>query len=57
MVEITAVTETDLFIVIEPKRGSVGFDLREVWHYRELMYFLTWRDIKVRYKQTVLGAA
>jgi lipopolysaccharide transport system permease protein len=34
---------------------SVGF--RELWEYRELLYFLTWRDVKVRYKQTVLGAA
>jgi lipopolysaccharide transport system permease protein len=31
--------------------------LGELWEYRELLYFLTWRDIKVRYKQTVLGAA
>jgi len=35
----------------------VGFDLREVWRYRELLYFLAWRDIKLRYKQTALGAA
>ncbi|MCJ7593200.1 MAG: ABC transporter permease [Desulfobacterales bacterium] len=41
--------------VIEPKRGWVPVDLREVWQYRELLYFLTKRDIKVRYKQTVLG--
>src|ERR1700688_3729847 len=32
-------------------------DLRELWEYRELLYFLVWRDVKVRYKQTVLGAA
>jgi hypothetical protein len=32
-------------------------NLRELWEYRELVYFLVWRDIKVRYKQTVLGAA
>ena len=31
-------------------------DLRELWEYRELLYFLVWRDVKVRYKQTVLGA-
>lgn len=49
--------QTDLLIVIEPKRGWVGFDLREVWRYRELLYFLAWRDIKLRYKQTILGAA
>lgn len=41
--------------VIEPKRGWIAFDLREIWKYRELFYFLTKRDIKVRYKQTVLG--
>jgi lipopolysaccharide transport system permease protein len=41
--------------VIEPPRGWHALDLREVWHYRELLYFLAWRDIKVRYKQTVIG--
>jgi len=41
--------------IIEPKRGWVPIDLREIWNYRELLYFLTKRDIKVRYKQTVLG--
>jgi lipopolysaccharide transport system permease protein len=43
--------------VIEPARGWRWINLRELWRYRELLYFLTWRDIKVRYKQTVLGAA
>lgn len=47
----------DFLIVIQPKRGWVGFDLGEIWRYRELVYFLAWRDIKLRYKQTVLGAA
>jgi lipopolysaccharide transport system permease protein len=47
----------EFFIVIQPKRGWVGFDLGEIWRYRELVYFLAWRDIKLRYKQTVLGAA
>jgi homopolymeric O-antigen transport system permease protein len=42
---------------IEPSRGWVSLRLRELWEYRELAYFLVWRDIKVRYKQTVLGAA
>ena len=42
---------------IEPSRGWVSLKLGELWEYRELLYFLTWRDIKVRYKQTVLGAA
>ena len=42
---------------IAPSRGWVSLKLREVWTYRELLYFLVWRDIKVRYKQTALGAA
>ena len=42
---------------IEPPRNWQALDLREMWHYRELLYFLTWRDIKVRYKQTAIGAA
>ena len=42
---------------IEPSRGWVALKLRELWEYRELLYFLTWRDIKVRYKQSILGAA
>ncbi|MBN1106643.1 MAG: ABC transporter permease [Deltaproteobacteria bacterium] len=41
--------------VIEPKKGWIPLDFREVWNYRELLYFLTKRDIKVRYRQTVLG--
>jgi lipopolysaccharide transport system permease protein len=43
--------------VIKQSRGSVLPDLRELWHYREIVYFLSWRDVKVRYAQTVLGAA
>jgi lipopolysaccharide transport system permease protein len=43
--------------VVKPSRGRIPLNLRELWEYRELLYFLTWRDIKVRYKQTVLGAA
>ncbi len=42
---------------IEPSKGWVSLKLSEVWESRELLYFLVWRDIKVRYKQTVLGAA
>jgi len=42
---------------IRPSRGWVSLKLGEVWEYRELLFFLVWRDIKVRYKQTVLGAA
>lgn len=44
-------------IHIEPTKGWVSLRLKELWQYRELLYFLTWRDIKVRYKQTALGAA
>jgi lipopolysaccharide transport system permease protein len=44
-------------LLIEPTRGWVALGLRDLWEYRELLYFLTWRDIKVRYKQTALGAA
>jgi lipopolysaccharide transport system permease protein len=43
--------------VIEPPRGWQWVNLRELWRYRELLFFLTWRDVKVRYKQTLLGAA
>lgn len=42
--------------VIKPSRGWVPLRLRDLWEYRELLYFLSWRDIKVRYKQTALGA-
>jgi lipopolysaccharide transport system permease protein len=44
-------------VVIEPSSGWVPLRLRELWAYRELLYFFVWRDVKVRYKQTVLGAA
>lgn len=42
---------------VRPSRGWLGVNLRELWRYRELIYFLIWRDVKVRYKQTLLGAA
>ena len=44
-------------VVLKPRKGWLGIDLKELWQYRELIYFLTWRDIKVRYKQAVLGIA
>jgi len=44
-------------VVIEPRGFLVSLDLRQLWAFRELLYFLTWRDVKVRYKQTLLGAA
>lgn len=43
-------------ILIKPLRGWMPINLGELWTYRELLYFLVWRDIKVRYKQTILGA-
>jgi lipopolysaccharide transport system permease protein len=42
--------------IIRPPRGWVSLELRDLWEYRELMFFFIWRDIKVRYKQTALGA-
>jgi len=44
-------------IRIAPSRGWVSLKLHELWQYRELLYFFVWRDVKVRYKQTVLGVA
>ncbi|MBA2733529.1 MAG: ABC transporter permease [Acidobacteria bacterium] len=44
-------------VIIEPRKSWVALGLRDLWAYRELLYFLTWRDIRVRYKQTLLGAA
>lgn len=44
-------------IRIQPSNGWVSLKLGELWEFHELLYFLTWRDIKVRYKQTALGAA
>jgi len=49
-------SQTELFLRIEPSRGWVSLKLKELWTHRELLYFLIWRDIKVRYKQTALGA-
>lgn len=44
-------------LVIRARKGWIPVDWAELWHFRELLYFLVWRDVKVRYKQTVLGAA
>jgi lipopolysaccharide transport system permease protein len=44
-------------LVLQPPKGWAPLDLQALWDYRELLVFLAWRDIKVRYKQTVLGAA
>ena len=45
------------YLVIEPVKGVFSIDWQELWNYRELLWFLVWRDVLVRYKQTVLGAA
>jgi len=42
-------------IIIQPRKGWLAVNWQEIWQYRELLFFLTWRDVKVRYKQTVLG--
>ncbi len=49
-------TGPKLHLVIEPQRGWRGIGCAELWRYRELLFFLAWRDVKVRYKQTALGA-
>jgi lipopolysaccharide transport system permease protein len=56
-VALTSEAKSAARLVIEPSRGWEGLELRDLWRYRELLYFLTWRDVKVRYKQTALGAA
>jgi lipopolysaccharide transport system permease protein len=50
----SAALRTPLFVVT-PSRGWISLQLGNLWKYRELLYFLVWRDVKVRYKQTVLG--
>ena len=44
-------------VIIQPNKALSALDLRDLWDFRELLYFLTWRDVKVRYKQTGLGIA
>lgn len=51
------ITKKDEVLFLRPTRGLAALNLRDLWVYRELIYFLTWRDILVRYKQTLLGAA
>jgi len=50
------VSQSAPVLVLQPSKGLVRLNLRDVWAYRELLYFLIWRDVKVRYKQTALGA-
>jgi lipopolysaccharide transport system permease protein len=54
---IAARSQQEDVIILRPSRGWGSLNLRDLWVYRELIYFLTWRDLKVRYKQTLLGAA
>ena len=49
--------ENSQVIRIAPSKGWVALQLKELWAYRELLYFMIWRDVKVRYKQTALGVA
>jgi len=55
MVDRVAEAAGPAHVVIRPSTGWTGVSLRDLWAYRELLYFLAWRDIKVRYKQTALG--
>ena len=54
---MSAVVHATPEIRIEPSKGWSPLRLRELWEYHELLYFLAWRDVKIRYKQTVFGAA
>jgi lipopolysaccharide transport system permease protein len=56
-IETSGILSDTTVIRIEPSKGWVSLKLKELWEYRELLYFFIWRDVKVRYKQTVLGAA
>jgi lipopolysaccharide transport system permease protein len=46
---------TEPTVVIEPSKGLFDVDFKAIWQYRELLYFLVWRDLKIRYKQTAMG--
>jgi homopolymeric O-antigen transport system permease protein len=55
--ELSGIGLTEPLVRIRPAASWVPLNFKQVWAYRELLYFLMWRDVKVRYKQTVLGAA
>src|SRR6202047_3097037 len=57
IVPLVAKPSESSFVRIEAHRGWLALDLGELWAYRDLVYFFIWRDIKVRYKQTAIGAA
>jgi len=50
-------TRSATTVIIRPGRGLFDLDLASLWEFREILYFLVWRDIKLRYKQTAIGAA
>lgn len=54
--EIFTAVSADPTVVIKPDRGLFDLELKALWEYRELLYFLVWRDVKIRYKQTLIGA-
>ena len=54
--EILTTVSADPTVVIKPERGLFDLELKALWEYRELLYFLVWRDVKIRYKQTLIGA-
>jgi len=49
--------QNNFLTIIKPSRGWISINFKELWQYKGLLYFLIWRDIKVRYKQTVIGVA
>jgi len=52
---VSGVSITPDIVILKPTKGWLSIDFKELWRYRELIFFLTWRDIKVRYKQAALG--
>ncbi|RIK31473.1 MAG: phosphate ABC transporter permease [Anaerolineae bacterium] len=54
---MTELTKQPSIIYIKPTKGLAALNLRDLWLYRELIYFMVWRDVKVKYKQTLLGMA
>jgi lipopolysaccharide transport system permease protein len=56
-VSVSSIGDSTQTVVIRPSRSWASLQLRDLWEYRELLYFLVWRDLKARYKQTVFGAA
>ncbi len=53
--EVLPLSQTGAWVRLQPTRGWSALNLAELWQYRELIYFLAWRDVKVRYKQTIIG--